>query len=155
MLRDEFDKLVYANSILPDIVIHPVPESLVVENGIAYYLMDNVGELGQKQPYLREVFILLFRLHQHGVCHGDPRLKNIVYHDEKYKWIDMLGMQKNATAELLMNDMVSVISTCFVMTEDTVREQEKLVEFIRCEYIANISENNMHRVYVQCKHIFD
>ncbi|XXQ34211.1 Protein kinase domain-containing protein [Plasmodiophora brassicae] len=37
------------------------------------------------------LWLALFDLHQRDICHGDPRIPNIVLKDNQYYWIDFLG----------------------------------------------------------------
>ena len=156
--RLEFKKLSAANNAAPDLVVHPVPDSLVVKMDArvkhAYYLMDEVGT-ASKYLLRRQVFYLLYRLHENGLSHGDPRLQNIISYNNSLKWIDMRDSHAGNSTDSMFNDVVDVIGCCFNVSLDTVGRNEVVVRWIREIYIRHISQEAMGTLYDHVSRMWD
>ncbi|KAJ3340812.1 hypothetical protein HDU83_006914, partial [Entophlyctis luteolus] len=59
------------------ILISPVGKPVLQSTLTADYVFQIVGSL--------------FKLHLEGVVHGDPSLANIIMHEDKFLWIDLMG----------------------------------------------------------------
>lgn len=88
----EFDHLVRAYSLLPDVVIKPGEYNEVGDYGGFTML-----EIGQSLPHSDkdaiECLRALLLLHQKSIIHGDPRINNFVFSKRKYKIIDFRRSQ--------------------------------------------------------------
>ncbi|CEP03002.1 hypothetical protein PBRA_009220 [Plasmodiophora brassicae] len=80
-------------------VVKVVTEATVVraEDGTVLGSAMAIEPVGQpvrsplSEAVCERLWLALFDLHQRNICHGDPRIPNIVFNDNQYYWVDFLG----------------------------------------------------------------
>lgn len=83
----EFEKLTLYHSQCQNLVVAPTLGSFARIGEGCYYTMNEIGT--GENPSARNVFLLLFQLHYHGIIHGDPRVANVITLSESaLRWID-------------------------------------------------------------------
>lgn len=77
------------------------------------YVMEEVGTpvTVKNEDQLRAVFMLLFALHSQNEFHGDPRLSNIIWFEEKLLWIDLFKLHVSKSQDFMRLSFESDIRT--------------------------------------------
>ncbi|KAJ3200157.1 hypothetical protein HDU82_009142, partial [Entophlyctis luteolus] len=72
-----------------------IPFTLINNENGAAILISPVGKPVLQSTltadYVFQIVGSLFKLHLEGVVHGDPCLANIIMHEDKFLWIDLMG----------------------------------------------------------------
>ena len=148
--KAEFEKLSIAHKKAGHLVVQPVPDSLVVGDGYAYYLMSDVGE-SSDGIYRRDVFKLICALHLKEMVHGDPRVQNIVKLGTAYKWVDMRQeFDMRFDSHSIEDDMRVVVKSSFHCTDDAIRKIDAIETHLQ-SYCQHVSEPNVETLYDCCK----
>jgi tRNA A-37 threonylcarbamoyl transferase component Bud32 len=84
-----------------------VTENVMDTPECAAFLLKPVGKplsYPKTQEEVHTLFELLWQLHNKGVIHGDPRVPNVIVHEKKLLWIDLVDVFKSTTSSLRQLD---------------------------------------------------
>lgn len=100
-----------------------------------------MNEIGIKMnPPARQVFLLLYELHQSGIIHGDPRIANVItLSDNALKWIDFRPQDSEVD---LYHDLVTLVESVSLRAAKDM----KVIQLMR-RYGNSPCRENMTDVY--------
>jgi tRNA A-37 threonylcarbamoyl transferase component Bud32 len=97
----------------------------------------------KKKEEVQSLFRHLWMLHEHNVTHGDPRVPNVIVHEGKRLWIDLV--ESREMIHYMKRDDVKLLtrSILWVSVHDKLEEKlEKLIE----NYGESSTRENIERV---------
>ena len=112
-------------------------------------LLSPVGEpLSFPKSFLeiKALFDHLLKLHKEKICHGDPRVPNVIVHNERLLWIDLVGSSAIASYEI-ENDTV-ILTKSILKKSHNESLKTSLMEAINA-YVSNVTQEKMDKVAVE------
>ena len=109
----------------------------------AAILLSPVGKslsLPLKTSEVKILFNLLWKLHQEGLVHGDPRVPNVIIVEEKYLWIDLFEIMKASPSQRSWD--AELLTRSILKIDKLDEELTKLVE----EYGENAIKENLEKL---------
>jgi len=113
-VRNEYEKLKTVYELDPGLTLKIRSDLMHFRTDdveLCAYVMEGVGFAVDKTKSM-EVIEMLCELHGIGIIHGDPRLKNIIFLDQKLHWIDFRG-NLDFTKELIVEDVRKLLKSIF------------------------------------------
>ena len=152
-LEAEFKLLCTYYSRLPENIVRPVPDSFVRHELLNWGVPTCLGsykmaEVGSQLPRgrARDCFLSLYALHVGGIVHGDPRLQNVIYYDDRIKWIDVCPTEHFSATEVF-EDVRIIVKSFFSLELSEVAHLDELAYL----YSSDISRVAITTVYDACK----
>jgi serine/threonine protein kinase len=156
-VNEEFKKLCNAMQLCPDSVFPVVLESYfegrVNDVDYAGYLLYGVGnpiEIPTTEAisleFFRELAIKLYKLHSKGIVHGDPRIPNILWYENEYRWIDFRESKSHwSVCQTIVKD-VNIFLVSANGEAVAVKPRSKKVDNLIDVYSKEISVENMLKI---------
>jgi tRNA A-37 threonylcarbamoyl transferase component Bud32 len=120
-----------------------IVEASIEATGCAALLLSPVGAplpYPKKEEEVQRLFQHLWMLHDRNVIHGDPRVPNVILHEGKLLWIDLVGVRK--TCASMVRDDVTLLTKSILR----IRGQDKLeitLQDLITKYVENQTKENI------------
>jgi tRNA A-37 threonylcarbamoyl transferase component Bud32 len=119
-------------------------EGISIEaTGSAALLLSPVGAplpYPKKEEEVQRLFQHLWMLHHRNVTHGDPRVPNVIVHEGKLLWIDLVGVRE--TCASMVRDDVRLLTKSIL----GIPGQDKLeitIQDLITKYVENQTKENI------------
>jgi tRNA A-37 threonylcarbamoyl transferase component Bud32 len=119
-----------------DLTVSVAEKATKISDGAALLLSPVGTHLSQPetQEDVRKLFELLWKLHENGLIHGDPRVPNVIVYQEKILWIDLIHMREDSEVYFRQCD-AEILSRSILRIPHTFSLDSELLKLI--ELYAN------------------
>ncbi|KAG9401713.1 hypothetical protein AC1031_007424 [Aphanomyces cochlioides] len=139
------EKEALMNATNTGLTIRPVGKCVEIPGGAAL-LLSPVGKSLPRPTTRREVkqlFDLMWQLHEKGHVHGDPRVPNVIINGDEPLWIDLAETSK---ANLTLREMDAEILTRSILHDPLNYELSAVLKEMSFEYGQNSTRENLDRL---------